>query len=288
MFRNHIRTGLTFVFFIALVGASSRVLLAQELSGEALIAKHLESIGTKEKLAAIKNRMAVGASMFESKLPAKSTAGKAIVASDDRNLMFLTSFNSQEYPFEKIGSFDGKTSLPWVTAGTRSPLGAFLADHEKILGDGLFTGSISGRWALLDLDAKKASIKAGGTRKVDGKRLYVLEYYPRGMGSTEFTIRLFFDSETFRHTRSEYRDQISPSQDRFGQLGRQAGVRIQLIETFDDFKTVDGVTLPHSYRLDYRTESNSGVYEFVWGIKIQEYRFNNNLAPDFFAFDTKQ
>lgn len=275
-----------FVCFAALCLFSIN-LQAQDLKVEDIVAKHLESIGTKEKRDAVKNRMALGVSSFESKLPAKITGGKALIASDDRNLMFLASFNSQEYPFEKIGYFNEKTDLPWVTAGTRSPLGAFLADHAKVLSEGLFTGTISEFWALLDLESRKAKVKSGGKKKVEGKNAYVLEYYPKGTGSTEFTIKLFFDSENFRHIRTEYYDQINPQQDTFGQLGRQAGVKIQLIETFDDFKTVDGLTLPYTYRANYLTDSNSGVYEFIWGIKIQEYRFNQNLAADFFKFDTK-
>lgn len=275
-----------FICFVALF-LSSINLRAQNLKVEDIIERHLESIGSKEKRDAIKNRMALGISSFESKLPAKTTNGKAVIASDDRNLMFLASFNSQEYPFEKIGYFNEKTDLPWVTAGMRSPLGAFLADHSKILSDGLFTGTISEYWSLLDLKSKKAKVKVSGTKKIDGKNVYVIEYYPKGLGSTEFTISIYFDSETYRHIRTEYHDQINPSEDRFGQLGRQAGVKIQLIETFDAFKTVDGLTLPYSYRADYLTDSNSGVYEFIWGIKIQEYRFNQNLATDFFKFDTK-
>lgn len=275
-----------FVCFVGLLIFSIN-LWAQDLKAENIVIKHLESIGAKEKRDAIKNRMALGLSSFESKLPTKSTGGKAVIASDDRNLMFLASFNSQEYPFEKIGYFNEKTDLPWVTAGTRSPLGAFLADHAKILSEGLFMGTISEYWTLLDLESKKAKVKASGTKKIGGKNVYVLEYYPKGAGSTEFSIKLFFDSETYRHIRTEYHDQINPAQDRFGQLGRQGGVKIQLIETFDDFKTVDGLTLPYLYRAEYLTDSNSGVYEFIWGVKIQEYRFNQNLAADFFKFDTK-
>lgn len=276
-----------YIYFAGLFLFSINLLWAQDLKVEDMVAKHLESIGTKEKRDAIKNRMALGISSFESKLPAKSTNGKAVIASDDRNLMFLASFNSQEYPFEKIGYFNKNSSLPWVTAGTRSPLGAFLNDHTKILSDGLFTGVISEYWALLDLESKKAKLKAGGTKKIEGKKAYVIEYYPKGTGSTEFSIKIFLDSETYRHIRTEYYDQINPSQDRFGQLGRQAGVKIQLVETFDDFKTVEGLTFPYLYRANYLTDSNSGVYEFIWGVSIKEYRFNQNLSSDFFKFDTK-
>src|SRR5262245_13354978 len=114
--------------------------IGQDLSADDIIAKHLDSIGTKAKRDEIKNRIALGTSSFESKLPPKKTVGKALIASDATDLYFLASLASKEYPFEKIGYFNTKISLPFVVAGARSPLGAFLADHEKILSDGLFAG----------------------------------------------------------------------------------------------------------------------------------------------------
>ncbi|HVF30865.1 MAG TPA: hypothetical protein VNA22_07840 [Pyrinomonadaceae bacterium] len=260
---------------------------AQKLTAEELIAKHRDSIGAKDKLSALKSSMAVGISEIESKFPSKKTNGKAVVASRGDNYMFLVSLNSQEYPFEKIGYFENRINLPFVTAGKRSPLGTFIAEHEKMLTTGVFTGAMASSWALLDANLSGARTKTAGKRKVNGKEVYALEYWPKGMDSAEFTIMLFFDSETFRHVRTEYRHTINPAQDTFGSLGRQAGVRQTVIESFGDFKTVDGLTFPYAYDIHYTTESNSGTYEFFWRLALQQYMINPNLDANFFTFEKK-
>jgi len=260
---------------------------SQDLKAEEIISKHLDSIGTKEKRDGIKNRLVGGTSEFESKLPNRKTAGKAIFVSEANDLFFLSSFNSKEYPFEKIGFFKGKQNLPFVTAGTRSPLGAFIADHNKILSDGLLTGSISQTWLLLNLQEQKGTLKSAGTKKIGGQETHVLSYFTKDGGSTEFSIKLFFDKQNFRHVRTEYHHTIAARQETFGVLGTQTGVKLSLIETFADFKDEGGLTLPHSYKILYLTDSNSGTYEYNWGFAISKYLFNQNLAPDFFSFDDK-
>jgi maltooligosyltrehalose synthase len=278
-------TGALCVLSLALILATST--LAQKMTVQELVSKHLESIGTKEKLDAVKERMAIGISEFESKFPSKKTNGKAVIASRGDDYMFLVSLNSQEYPFERIGYFQNRVNLPWVTAGTRSPLGTFVAEHEKMLTTGVFTGTLSGAWALQDENLNGAKTKLAGKKKVDDREAYVLEFWPKGMDSAEFTIRMFFDTETFRHLRTEYRHVINPSQDTFGRLGRQAGVRQGLTETFSDFKTVDGLTLPYKYDAHYTTESNSGTYEFFWRLALQQHLLNPNLDANFFTFEKK-
>lgn len=260
---------------------------AQDLKPEEIIAKHLDSIGTQEKRGAVKNRFAAGVSQFESKLPSKKTAGKAVIVSEANNLFFIASFNSKEYPFEKIGSFSGKVNLPFVTAGTRSPLGAFINDHNKILSEGLLTGSISSMWSLLNPQLRKGKLDSEGTKKIDGRKAYVLSYYPDGTAG-KLTVKLFFDAETFRHIRTQYRDEVPAKDQAFGRLGLQAGVKIEMTENFGDFKDADGLTLPHSYKIQYMTDSNSGTYEYNWGFTISKYVFNQNLAADFFSFDEKK
>ena len=272
--------------FTILFLSFSTAVKAQKITVEEIVAKHLDSIGAKEKRDAVKNRFAVGTSRFESKLPSRKTAGKAIVVSDANNLFFVASFASQEYPAEKIGSFADKVSLPYITSGNRSPLGAFIADHSKILSDGLLTGSISNMWILLNQQNKKGKFDFAGTKKIDGRRMYVLEYFPTN-SSTQFTVRLFLDAENFQHARTEYRRTLDPKNATFGVLGEQTGVKIELTEIFGDFKNIDGLTLPHSYKLQYLTDSNSGVYEYNWGITINEYFFNQKLEANFFTFDEK-
>lgn len=275
------------IFVFSAVLFSAHAISAQKMTVEELISKHRDSIGPSDKLAAVKERMGMGLSEFESKLPSKKTNGKAVIASRGDDFMFLVSLNSQEYPFEKIGYFANRVSLPYVSAGARSPLGAFIAEHEKMLTTGVFTGAMSGAWPLLDPELNGAKTKLAGKKKVGDRDAYVLEYWPKGMDSAEFTIRMFFDAETFRHLRTEYRHVINPSQDTFGTLGRQSGVRQSLVETFGEFKTVDGLTLPYSYDAHYTTESNSGTFEFFWRLALQQYLLNPNLDANFFTFDKK-
>ncbi len=273
--------------FLFLLNLSVFFVKSQDLKAEEIISKHLDSIGTKEKRDAIKNRLVGGTSEFESKLPSRKTAGKAVFVSEANDLFFVSSFNSKEYPFEKIGFFKGKQNLPFVTSGTRSPLGAFIADHNKILSDGLLTGSISQTWALLNLQDQKGTLKSAGSKKIGGRETYVLSYSPKNGGSTEFSIKLFFDKQNFRHVRTEYRHVIAAKVETFGALGKQTGVEISLTETFADFKDESGLTLPYSYKIQYLTDSNRGTYEYKWGFTISKYLFNQNLAPDFFSFEEK-
>jgi hypothetical protein len=279
---------LSSLFFILTISflLLSDTVSAQKLKAEEIIAKHLDSIGTKENRDAVKNRFAIGLSEFESKLPSLKAAGKAILVSDVNNLFFVASFNSKEYPFEKIGIFAEKVNLPFVTAGARSPLGAFIADHSKILTDGLFAGSISSTWQLLSPEIKMEKFKLGGTKKIDGRKAYALDYFASGT-SSDFSIRVFFDIETFQHLRTEYIRTIPPKQATFGVLGTQTGVKLELTESFGDFKKVGDLTLPHSYKLQYLSNSNSGVYEFNWRITISEFRINQKLQEGFFNFDDK-
>jgi hypothetical protein len=276
------------LFAIALIYAVSTVAIkAQELKVEDIISKHLDSIGTKEKRAEINNRMAIGTSEFESKLPSRKTAGKAAIVSDADNLLFIASLASKEYPFEKIGFFADKISLPFVTAGTRSPLGAYINDHSRILIEGLFTGSISSKWSLLNSQLKKGKLKSAGTKKIDGRKTYVLDYYLNG-SSDEFTINLFFDAQTFQHLRTEYRHVIAPKQIVFGSSNEHRnGVEIAMTEQFGDFKDETGLSLPHTYKIKYTTTSNGGTYEYNWSVTISQYLFNQKLVPNFFSFDDK-
>lgn len=271
-------------FSIAVLAAASS---AQNLKPQEIIDKHLAAIGTREKRDSIKTLMAVGLSEFESKVPLVKGGGKAILVSDPEDLFFVLSLNSREYPFEKVGFFGDKVSLPYSFAGTRSLLGHFLAENSKILSDGLFSGIMSLRWPLFGLDKRKVRIESGGTKKIGGKKMNVLEFNPAGAASSELKTRLYFDSETYNHVRSEYRREISVGNVTFGQANQQGTSILVLTEEFSDFKNEDGLNLPHSYRVTFQSNSNSSDYENSWGMKVSQYYFNQQLASDFFTFETK-
>ncbi len=273
-----------YTLLVIVIALSVSAAFGQKLKPEDVVAKHIEAAGGIENLTAAMNRAAAGSANFRSKLPAKETDGRAIIASDGKNQMFFLQLNSQEYPNEKIGHFAGKTELPFVTAGARSPLGAFLADHDSILRDGLFLGVLNSNWALLNLDETGSKIRNVSGKNVDGQKTVGIEYTPKGVGSQDFSIRMYFDAKTFHHLRTVYTRQIQSSPDTFGQLGRQAGVKQTLTETYGDHKAVDGLVLPHTYTAHYITDSNSGVYEFTWKVNVDEYRLKAEFVDNFFKF----
>lgn len=258
----------------------------QELKADDIIAKHIDSIGKKEVRDQVSTLFAVGLSSFESQSPSIRGGGKAIVVSDRGNLMFAISLNSKDYPYDKIGYFNEKVSLPFVTSGQRSLLGTFINEHPRILSEGLFGGVMSLRWPFAGENGKQ-KIKSLGIKKVDGRKLYVLSYQADGGGLDEFTIKLFFDTDTFAHVRSEYHREFSPSQPRFGQANQLSNSEITLTETFSDFKTVDGLTLPYTYSVEFSSNANTSTLKTTWGIRVAEYYVNQKLAPDFFTFDSK-
>jgi len=260
---------------------------AQTLTPQEIIDRHLASIGSREKRDSIKTLMAVGISEFEAKVPLVKGGGKAIMVSDPNNLFFVMSLNSKEYPFEKVGYFGDKVNLPYMPAGGRSLLGGFLAENTKILTNGLFSGVMSLRWPLLGLDKKKFRLESLGVKKVDGRKMYVLDFDPSGVASTQLMMRLYFDSETFSHVRTEFVRAIDAGNVTFRQANQQGTSILTLTEEFSDFKDEDGLNLPHSYRVTFRANSNAAMYENVWGINVRQYYFNQKLAPDFFTFETK-
>ena len=148
----------------------------QEPKPEEILERHVAAVGGRAKLDEIRNRIAAGTSEFESKLPKKKTTGKVLIASDKNNLMLMASFASKEYPMERIGYFGNEVSLPWVSAGTRSPLGSYLADHGKVLSEGIFGGAISSNSFLIDPSRTNGRLTGAGTKTVDGRKAYVLNY----------------------------------------------------------------------------------------------------------------
>lgn len=266
---------------------------AQGLRSDEIVARHLETVGPKDKRDGLSTLMITGLSEFETSSPAVKGGGKAIVVSDPRNFFFLISLNSREYAYDKIGYFDGKVSLPFVSAGNRSLLGAFINEHQRMLADGVFGGVMSLRWPLLQAATGGGpKLQGASVKKIDGKKVYAVDFDPGSGGMAEFAIRFFFDADTFNHIRTEYRYEVQPNSPTFNardsprqnQIASAIGM---LTEEFSDFRKVEGMTLPFRYRVEFTSNSASGAYKSMWGIRVAEYRFNQKLADGFFTFDAK-
>ena len=90
----------------------------------------------------------------------------------------------------------------------------------------------------------------GGTKKIDGKEVYAVGYSRKGGSDVDVT--MYFDKETFRHVRTEYKRTSSAG---IGTSPEQSSgfseTRYKLVEDFGNFKTVNGLTLAQSYKVLY-------------------------------------
>lgn len=267
---------------------------AQNLKAEEIIAKHLDSIGVAEKRALIKNQVILGdAEVVSATQRNAALRGKTVLASAaDKNLLGMR-FNENDYASETL-SFDGrKTKVGIGKTGSRTVLGNFILSNKILLEDGLFGGVLSSSWALLDLANKKAKLSFDGIKKINGADAYGVSYLPKG---ADVNIKLYFDKETFRHVQTEYRQTRSASmgakpigekqrkEDPSASIG-DTELRSTLIENFSDFKVENGLTLPHQYRLSYKSTGQRGSVEIEWTLVLNTFTFNQNLPENTFEVE---
>lgn len=279
-----ITTILALVFLIATIDSQLFAKPArspQKISVDEVISKHLDSIGTAADRSRANSRVIAGTTQvtFRSRGIAQ-TQGGAVLASDGLMSMVTMKFESSQYPYEKIG-FDGKkVSAYQLHPGDYSSLGGFARTFPEILKEGLISGALSTAWALLDLAGRKAKLEFVGKKKINSRDLLALRYLPRG--GSDLSITLFFDPENFHHVRTAYERTIS------SQMGRTpeespslSATHYQLVEEFDDFKTENGLTLPHRYTIRLG-QQGSGTQVSEWEMTLVRFVYNQRLdAKDF-------
>lgn len=270
------------VFSMLLVCLFAVNSIAQKMKAEDVIAKHLDSIATAEKRAEIKSMIAVGeVTVNYITQKNQSAQGRIVLASADDKLFYGMNLNAADYPSEKF-SFDGKKAkVAVVRAGSRSILGNFVSTNDLLLEESLLGGTLSTSWSFLHLANKKAKLSYDGTKKIDGKEVYAIGYSVKGGGDIDVT--LYFDKTTFRHVRSEYKRVSSAgiSSDP-NQSSKFSETRLKVMEDFSDFKEENGITLPHTYILNYSVSGQRGTTEIEWKSTVNEFAFNQNLTDAMF------
>lgn len=259
------------------------------LKPEDIIARHLDSIGSQEKRASIKNQFATGFAQYtilRSSISSTkaSVSGKSIILSEGKKIYYASSFDSPNYPLDRI-SFDGNNvNISYVIPGLRSTFGNYILGNRNIFSDGLFAGAITSSWTLLDLQNRKAKITNSGKKKIGERETYVLDYNPKG--GSDSTIKLYFDAENFHHVRTEYKQTFSAAQGITpDSSSRQMESRQQLVEEFSDFREENGLMLPHSYRIYLLLDGQKGTNEQEWKFEFTTFAFNQNLDPKSFNID---
>jgi hypothetical protein len=210
-----------------------------------IITRHLASIGSPEGRTAWKSSRATGngrlVTLSGPNLRDRPMEGPAEFLSQGRSYYSSLEFGLPAYPAERY-SFDGKqTHVGMLNPGERSVLGEILFHSTRLLAEGLIGGSLSTAWPLLDLEGHRARLRYLGIRNGGSKPLHEVVYEKQG--GLDYEVRLYFDPDTFRHVATAY--------------SQTSMFRPFLEETFGDFRTVDGVTIPFSWKMRYSNMSST-------------------------------
>jgi hypothetical protein len=245
---------------------------------EDIVAKHLQSIAKDEARAAVRSRVIAGATVatFKSRGSA-SIQGGAVLASEGARNIVTMKFEATQYPYEKIGYDGNKVGAYQIHPGEYTSLGGFVKANPVLLKEGLIGGTLSSAWALNDLASRKPKIEYGGTKKIDSRQVIELRYFPHG--GSDLKISLFFDAESYQHVRSVYSRTISPQMGRtVDDSARMTETRYELVEDFSDFKTENGLTLPHTYKI-HLSQQGTSTQLSEWLMTLVQFNFNGTVDP---------
>ena len=231
----------------------------KKLTAEELVSRHLDALGSKESRAAVTRRVVSGPVKHVIRLAGAGVLnGGAVMLSSGSMFRYTMKFPNPEYPKDEM-VFDGERADTNILAnGRRTSVGQFLTQQSLPLKEGLLGGVLSSAWALGRLEQLQPRLDYRGIKKIDGREMYSLGYRAR-KGSSDLKVNLYFDSASFRHLRTEYAFEIA------AHLGngpndstRNDETHFLLVEEFDDFRVVDGWTLPYKYKLQVEV-TGSGI-----------------------------
>ncbi|MGH9946408.1 MAG: hypothetical protein ACRD6X_04340 [Pyrinomonadaceae bacterium] len=251
-----------------------------KLKAEEIIAKHLASIGTSDAIAAAKTHVYVGTGTLTSRSGFAGTLGGPIqFASSENKLLFALILNSNDYPYEKVG-YDGKSLTTGRYKSKPTILGEFLRSNSVALKRGLFGGVLNSAWPPINR-SKGTVLEADGTGKVGDLQAYKLKFIS---GDNQgLIIKLYFDSQNFRHLRTEYEtgaaQLIGPNPNR-GIIATPSQDQLTMIEEFSGFATSNGLTLPLGFKVEVSTKTSTR--SLIWTMKFSEVYFNEVLEDSVF------
>jgi len=269
------------IFCLQATGLPAR---EQKLKVEDIVVRHLASIGTAEARAAVKNRLVNITPEVVLRLGGQGTiSGKGQILSEGRKVRMGLSFGSPDYPGEQI-AFDGESvEVGQVRPGQRSVLSTFLYAYDVIVREGLLSGTLSTAWPLLDLGGRQPKLDYTGLKKIDGRQLHEVKYRAK-KGAGNMQIALYFDPETFRHVRTQYRlvKSAGMASDPTQSAG-QLDTIYTLTEVFDNFRETDGVTLPYATKMDLTVEGQNATVMTHWNFTVTGIVHNQEVDAKSFS-----
>jgi hypothetical protein len=259
-----------------------------KLKPEEVVARHLEALGPADARTPDRPRVVAGETNIEVKAGGRGgSEGQGLIASNGDKVLLNATFNSADYPFERI-AFDGeRVSARPFRPNTRSPLSNFFLSYDTVFKEGLIGGVLSTAWPLLRLEERKAKLTYAGAGEVAGHPAHKLRYAPRR--GSDLKITLFFDAENFRHLRTEYeRTTPAPIGATPSQSVSQRETRFRLVEDFSDFKPEGGLTLPHAYTLGFTVFSTGAPLEVTWRFNLTRLNLDQPIDPKVFVADAAE
>ena len=301
----------SFALYLLSGPAGSGNLLAKgmKLTPEEVVAAHCESLGNAEELNSIKNRGMSGTvtvQFIQGGAPG-IMMGQSLLLSAGQNLGIVMRYGALEYPGEHFAFNGDEVTVANISPGQRSPLADFLYRYHGLMKEGFLGGVLSLNWPLLDIENRQPTLK-GKRVRVEGRELYQIEYSPqRYMNGVR--IKLFFEPDTFRHVRTEYRVIVHGEQALIAgktytvgaanTITRSAGILDEvrdsvyvLVEKFADFKEIEfkevksneaiKVTLPRNYSISYSVEGEGSTFLARWNIEADRWIQNGKIDSSFF------
>ena len=279
---------LTISCLLLFLTLASSLIWAVDLTPAEIVAKHLAAVGTEQARTQIKSRVVQGGSTYRVLVGGTGAIdGKFVFASEGQKSNFLFKINANGFMGEQFICDGNKTSVAGThTDKTRSEFGNFVLSQDTVLRENLLGGVWSSGWPLLNIDARKATLRSEGLKKADGHEYLVLRYQPKKI--TDMDISLYFDPQTYRHLMTIYKVTITGGIGEFGETSsaRKQETRYRIEERFSEFKAVDGLTLPNHYDLRFTLELDNGFTKAIeW--EVRALGILNNQSVDPRSFEVK-
>jgi hypothetical protein len=243
---------------LALVAAlhPAGALAAEKMKPQEVVAHHLDAVGAEAaRTAGRKLEGSCAMAAPASGGVAGALRGRFTFDSEAARFALRMKFPSQAYPAETLAFDSGRGDVGFVLPGKRSGLGNFFNTHDVILREGLLGGVLNAGWALFGLAERGAKVSYDGLKTLEGRELHRLRYRAK-KGQDTLDTFLYFDPDTFRHVASVYKASLAQ------QLGTtmessssEPDTYLQMQETFGDFKSVKGLTLPTSWTIRYEMQA---------------------------------
>ncbi len=281
-----VRQALAVMLMTAAVAA---VAADDKLTLEQVIARHLASIGTPEALAKAKTRVAEGKSKFEIVNAGGYLEGKVTVVSQAGNSRLVLKYPNPDYPGEDMLTDGNKVHV--YGRPQRSALGFFIYNQgTALLTEGLFEGTLSTAWPLLDPKLHSAKLTYNGLKTIDGQQLHEVRYEPKKR--TDLDIRLYFSKDDFRHVLTVAKITLDPrltsSRGLFGRGSpdvanvRNQEIRYRVEERFSNFAQFDGMTFPTAFQIRYDLEGQRQAHQ-LYTNTVSDVVNNVSLDPKNFG-----